>query len=88
VPTYDAGSVTRILRAKGDDMPEMTPEETNREIAHLKSLKDSLSMQMRDVQSALDRFRVKCPTCRCRILPGDVCFCCADRAETEDDPAV
>lgn len=24
----------------------------------------------------LDKFRSKCPTCRCRLLPGEECRCC------------
>ena len=26
----------------------------------------------------LDALRVKCPTCRCLLMPGAVCRCCAD----------
>jgi hypothetical protein len=27
-----------------------------------------------------------CPTCRCLLLPGEVCRCCASAAVTVDDP--
>lgn len=30
------------------------------------------------INRELDAFRVKCPTCRCRLLPGATCECCAD----------
>lgn len=32
----------------------------------------------RRYRELLEAFRVKCPTCRCRILPGHECVCCAD----------
>jgi hypothetical protein len=34
-----------------------------------------LSSSTRDAFSSL---KVKCPTCRCRIYPGDGCGCCAE----------
>ena len=27
---------------------------------------------------AMDAVRVKCPTCRCRIMPDEQCACCED----------
>ena len=30
------------------------------------------------ISKAIDALRVKCPTCRCRILPGQICGCCAE----------
>jgi ribosomal protein L32 len=36
----------------------------------------------------LDTFKVKCPTCRCRILPGKTCACCADSACEDVDPMI
>lgn len=66
----------------------MTPEETKREIAYLLSLKEGISLQLRDVNSALDRYRVKCHTCRCRILPETTCACCAEPPEVNEEPAI
>ena len=28
------------------------------------------------ITAAIDVLRVKCPTCRCMIVPGDTCRCC------------
>ena len=64
----------------------MTTEETKREIAHLLSLKEGLVLQLHDVNAALDRYKVKCPTCRCRILPEETCRCCAEPACDPGDP--
>jgi hypothetical protein len=30
------------------------------------------------VRHARDALKVKCPTCRCRVLPGTECGCCAE----------
>lgn len=30
----------------------------------------------RSVRDQIDALRVKCPTCRCRIVPGAKCMCC------------
>lgn len=40
--------------------------------------------QVRSLDVELDARRVKCPTCRCRILPGSACACCAETR----DPSV
>lgn len=32
---------------------------------------------VRHIRSQVDALRVKCPTCRCRIMPGVECSCCA-----------
>lgn len=32
---------------------------------------------LRTIARQRDRLRVKCPTCRCRIMPDSVCGCCA-----------
>ncbi len=69
-------------------MAELPPEEVQREIAHLKSMKVGLLIQLKDTESALDHYRVKCPTCRCRILPDEPCACCVGRGETDDEPVV
>ena len=29
------------------------------------------------IRIARDSIKVKCPTCRCRIYPGNACCCCA-----------
>lgn len=41
----------------------------------------------REAQVAIDSFRVKCPTCRCRILPGQTCGCCASMCLEDLDDA-
>lgn len=33
----------------------------------------------RELNTRLDAFRVKCPTCSCNILPDEACQCCARR---------
>jgi hypothetical protein len=58
--------------------PPQWAADPKHEIAHLKSRKESLILQLQDVNAALDKYRVKCPTCRCRILPETTCACCAD----------
>jgi hypothetical protein len=35
----------------------------------------------------LEKFKTKCPTCRCRILPGEKCKCCAE-ADVPDLPDI
>jgi len=34
--------------------------------------------RLREAQATLNGFRVKCATCRCMILPGEECQCCAE----------
>lgn len=36
-----------------------------------------LSQQAYDLMCELDKFREKCPTCQCRLLPDAECSCCA-----------
>lgn len=36
---------------------------------------------------AVNAQRVKCPTCRCRILPGVECRCCGEPALESDETA-
>lgn len=38
-----------------------------------------LVAEHRELNARLDAFRVKCPTCSCRILPEETCRCCAGR---------
>lgn len=47
-------------------------------LAFLRAEGKRLREELKAVESELDTHRVKCPTCRCRILPGDACSCCAD----------
>ena len=43
------------------------------------SLHDAFGL-LRGVQAAIDATRVACRTCRCRVLPGAECPCCASAA--------
>jgi len=52
-------------------------EDAQRAIAELLSEKSDLLRRLREVDAKLEKHRVKCPTCRCRILPGRTCSCCA-----------
>lgn len=49
----------------------------------VQALKDEIAAHRANLLSAqlrLVEFYVKCPTCRCRILPGETCECCANSA--------
>ena len=37
------------------------------------------------IRVAMDKLKTKCPTCRCRIIQGEACDCCAD-AEPDYTP--
>lgn len=37
---------------------------------------DAARELMRDIRGQIDALKVKCPTCRCRILPDSACSCC------------
>jgi hypothetical protein len=41
--------------------------------------------ELRDIDSQIDQHKVKCPTCRCRILPETACACCAEPAPEDYD---
>ena len=60
-------------------------EDDQREIAALQSEKSRLLGELRTVEAKLSKHRVKCPTCRCRILPGTRCACCAEPPLVDDD---
>ena len=47
-----------------------------------------LSTQLLALSAKVDAYKVKCPTCRCRILPWAECRCCAEPACMEDEPAI
>ena len=47
--------------------------DTSQILAEMAGLLD----RVRELNAELDKRRVKCPTCRCRILPGATCACCA-----------
>lgn len=38
-----------------------------------------LAAEHRELNIRLNAFRVKCPTCSCRILPDETCRCCVGR---------
>jgi hypothetical protein len=56
-------------------------------IATLRQRRIALTDELADVNRQLNAQRVKCPTCRCRILPGDVCTCCA-MDHCDDEPYI
>lgn len=49
-----------------------TPEEILARMSHLRAEHQELNIR-------LDAFRVKCPTCSCKLLAGEVCQCCVGR---------
>lgn len=63
-------------------------DDAQREIAELLSERSRLLCHVRDVEAKLEKHRQKCPTCRCRILPGTACACCAEPACDPDEPAI
>jgi hypothetical protein len=78
-----------IVRAMTNDTKErtvttMSPDPYDNvqcEIAGLLSEQEDLRRRYMANKAKLDRHRVKCPTCRCRILPGETCRCCAENTE-------
>lgn len=50
--------------------------------------KAELVSELGKVNARIDAYRVKCPTCRCRILPDRTCNCCDDRVVTCDEPSI
>lgn len=55
------------------------------EIDRLVARRDELHQELGEVQKQLNAFRVKCSGCRCRILPGTTCGCCASFPEIAED---
>jgi hypothetical protein len=39
---------------------------------------DESGLLVAAVRQARDTLKVQCPTCRCRVLPGEACGCCAE----------
>jgi hypothetical protein len=85
-------STTEKMKAMRCDKCGTDTTEQEHSQAHcIEYLKAALSHAHKDVariQGHLNTFRVKCPTCRCRILPGEVCRCCAEQPHTDDEPAI
>lgn len=48
-------------------------------MAEILARMSTIRAEHRDLNMRLDAFRVPCPTCRCKLLPGEVCQCCAGR---------
>ncbi len=48
----------------------------------------ALVLQVRALDAELDKRKVKCPTCRCRILPGQTCRCCARTSCDDGEPLI
>lgn len=45
----------------------------------IEALQDKLlyhEARCRELRAELNTLRVKCPGCRCRLLPGEDCMCC------------
>jgi hypothetical protein len=40
------------------------------------------------IHEAINALKVKCSTCRCRILPGSVCGCCMDPLSPAAEPLI
>lgn len=47
--------------------------------AEIQARMTALVAEHRELNARLDAFRVKCPTCSCRILPDETCRCCVGR---------
>lgn len=57
-------------------------------LEELLAQKAELVSELGKVNARIDEYRVKCPTCRCRILPGRTCICCAQYPEPDVEPAI
>lgn len=68
--THDEKTLARIeaLKAEADTVD-----------AEYKRVTGPLRDRMQTIQAELDQYRTKCDGCRCRLLPGEVCQCCAGR---------
>lgn len=49
-------------------------------VVEIRARLDALYTEVNDLRTELDAYRVKCPTCRCEIIPGEGCSCCDDAA--------
>jgi hypothetical protein len=58
------------------------------DVAVLEQQRQELCRQLGEVNAKVNAYRVKCQTCRCRILPWDVCRCCAEPACVEDESPI
>ena len=65
---YDA----RWARTPSSPPPAETMEVI---LAQMKALRDEHAR----LEEKLNAFRVQCPTCQCRLLPGEQCVCCKTR---------
>lgn len=59
---------------------------TTMALTELQAKERELREELHRVVLEIDTRKVKCATCRCRILPGRSCRCCADYGETETQP--
>jgi hypothetical protein len=57
---------------------------SERDTAQILTERSELMRHVRALDVELDKRRVKCPTCRCRILPGATCVCCEEPAYEDE----
>lgn len=50
----------------------------SKDLDALLRLRLELLQKVTEVTAKIDAFKVKCPTCRCMILPGRPCPCCSE----------
>ena len=60
-----------------------TTDEDRATIADLQRLIAGHRDSVLALTAKLDAFRVKCPGCRCRLLPGETCRCCEADVEVD-----
>jgi hypothetical protein len=56
------------------------------DVAALEERRKAIYAELGEVNAKLSAYKVKCPTCRCRILPWEVCRCCAEPMCRHDLP--
>lgn len=64
----------------------MDQEQAKAEVALLESERSELLTRLGQISAKVAAFKVKCPTCRCRIYPWAVCSCCAEPTCLDDFP--
>jgi len=46
-------------------------------VSYLFTIEEAKAL-INEISGKIYALKVKCPTCRCKILPGEVCFCCEE----------
>jgi hypothetical protein len=61
-----------------------TTDEDRATIANLQRSIEGHLESVLALTAKLDAFRTKCPGCRCRLLPGEACWCCEADVDAPD----